>query len=224
MTYLLIPGAGCTPWHWHPLTAELERRGRHVIAVDLPCDDDAADLGKYIDTAVDAHDGSRAADDQGLVVVGHSLGGMTAPLVCERLPVDLLVFVAGMIPTPGERISEWRRNTGYVDSDDGDTFFADLPADLAAEAQRRLRDQSDRPMNDPCPLTAWPDVPTRAVIARDDLLFPREFMRRATRDRLGIEPDEVSGGHFPMLGHPVELADRLEGYRGSTGRAEPTMA
>ena len=25
MTYVLIPGAGCTPWHWHPLTEELER-------------------------------------------------------------------------------------------------------------------------------------------------------------------------------------------------------
>ncbi|TCM45803.1 acyl-[acyl-carrier-protein] desaturase [Kribbella sp. VKM Ac-2568] len=52
LTYLLIPRAGCTPWHRHPLTAELERRGRHVIAVDLPCDDDSADLGTYVDTVV----------------------------------------------------------------------------------------------------------------------------------------------------------------------------
>ena len=99
-----------------------------------------------------------------------------------------------------------------MDSDDGDTFFADLPPDLAAEAERRLRDQSDSPMNE-CPLTVWPDVPTRAVIGRDDLMFPREYLRRVTRERLGFEPDEVSGGHFPMLGHPVELADRLDAYR-----------
>jgi pimeloyl-ACP methyl ester carboxylesterase len=62
-------------------------------------------------------------------------------------------------------------------------------------------------------MKAWPDVPTRAVIGRDDLLFPAEFLRRVTRERLGFVPDEMAGGHFPMLGHPVELADLLEGYR-----------
>jgi len=33
------------------------------------------------------------------------------------------------------------------------------------------------------------------------------------RDRLGIEPDEMPGGHLPALGHPDVLVRRLESYR-----------
>jgi pimeloyl-ACP methyl ester carboxylesterase len=210
MTFALIPGAGCTPYHWHPLTDELRRRGHTVIAVDLPCDDDTANLAAYCEAVVDAI-GQRSR----VTLVAHSLGGMTAPLVCDRVDVELLVLVAGMIPAPGESIARWWENTGYptVDDEGVDTFFQDLPAELAVEARRQLRPQSDAPMNDPSPLTGWPEVPTRAVIAREDLVLPAEFLRRVTRERLGLDPDELSGGHFPMLGHPVELADLLEAYR-----------
>lgn len=210
MTFVLIPGAGCTPYHWHPLTAELRRRGHTVVEVDLPCEDETAGLGSYVDAVVEA-----ARGHTGLTLVAHSLGGMTAPLVCERLPVDLLVLVAAMIPAPGETVADYWDNTGYewVDDESVDTFFHDLPAELGAEARRQLKEQSDRPMRDPSPLKSWPEVPTRAVIGRDDLLFPAEFLRRVTRERLGLVPDEMPGAHFPMLGHPVELADRLEAYR-----------
>jgi hypothetical protein len=33
------------------------------------------------------------------------------------------------------------------------------------------------------------------------------------RERLGITPDEIDGGHLPALAHPQELAERLEAYR-----------
>ncbi|ADB36016.1 hypothetical protein Kfla_7028 [Kribbella flavida DSM 17836] len=236
MTFVLIPGAGCTPYHWHPLTAELRHRGHPVIEVDLPCDDPTAGLTDYVDAVVTAvaradhpptapaprteavdtaEAGNHRVPGRGLTVVAHSLGGMTAPLVCERLPVELLVLVAGMIPRPGESMEQWWENTGYRSTEDEgvDTFFHDLPPDLATAARRELRDQSTGPWTEPSPLRAWPDVPTRAVIARDDLLFPADFLRRVTEDRLGFTPDETPGGHFPMLGHPTELADRLEAYQ-----------
>ncbi|MGP4088491.1 hypothetical protein [Streptomyces sp. KR55] len=38
-------------------------------------------------------------------------------------------------------------------------------------------------------------------------------MRRVVRDRLGIIPDEMDGGHFPMLARPEDLAAGLEAYR-----------
>jgi hypothetical protein len=34
-------------------------------------------------------------------------------------------------------------------------------------------------------------------------------------ERLGLEVDEVPGGHLVALSRPVELADRLEAYLGS---------
>ena len=41
-----------------------------------------------------------------LVVVAQSFGGYTAPLVCARRPADLLVLVAGMVPSRGESAQE----------------------------------------------------------------------------------------------------------------------
>ena len=63
------------------------------------------------------------------------------------------------------------------------------------------------------PLTAWPAVPTRFLLCRDDRFFPADFQRRVVRERLGIVPDEMAGGHLPALGHPDELVRRLETYR-----------
>jgi hypothetical protein len=38
-------------------------------------------------------------------------------------------------------------------------------------------------------------------------------MRRVVKDRLGITPDEIEGGHLPALARPRELVARLEQYR-----------
>lgn len=74
------------------------------------------------------------------------------------------------------------------------------------------RDSADTPMRDPWPLEAWPDLPTRYLLCRHDRYLPAEWTRQLVRDRLGIVPDEIDGGHCPFLARPVELADRLEAY------------
>ena len=107
-TYVLIPGAGTSPRYWHLLVAELRDRGHDVVAVDLPCDDEAAGLAEYADTVVDT-----IGDRTDLIIVAHSFGGFTAPLVCDRVPVNLLVMLTAMIPSPGESPGDWWTNTGY---------------------------------------------------------------------------------------------------------------
>jgi pimeloyl-ACP methyl ester carboxylesterase len=67
-------------------------------------------------------------------------------------------------------------------------------------------------MGEPSPLTSWPAVPTRVLICRDDRLFPAPYLRRVARQRLGITPDEIDGGHTPALSRPAELAERLDAY------------
>jgi pimeloyl-ACP methyl ester carboxylesterase len=220
-TYVLIHGAADSGWYWHLLEAQLRDRGHEVVAPDLPCEDDSAGLPEYADAVVDA-----IGDRTGLVVVAQSFGGFTAPLVCQRVPVDLLVLLAGMVPAPGEPPGEWWANTGYQQArreqderdggppdDDVALFLHDVPPDLAAEALRRGRDQSATPMETPWPLRAWPKVPTRFLLCRDDRFFPAGFLRRVVRERLGITPDEMDGSHCVALSRPEELADRLEAYR-----------
>jgi pimeloyl-ACP methyl ester carboxylesterase len=89
-TFVLIHGGGDVGWYWHLVERELRRRGHDVVAPDLPCEDDSAGLAEYADAVVQA-----VGDRRDLVVVGQSYGGFTAPLVADRLPVDVLVLVAG---------------------------------------------------------------------------------------------------------------------------------
>jgi len=96
-TFALIHGAGDVGWYWHLVEAELRGRGHDSVAPDLPCDDDTAGLSECADTVLQA-----IGDRRELIVVAQSAGAFTAPLVCERTPVELLVLVAGLIPRPGE--------------------------------------------------------------------------------------------------------------------------
>jgi pimeloyl-ACP methyl ester carboxylesterase len=230
-TFVLIHGAGGDSWHWHLVVPELRARGHEVVAVDLPCEDDSAGLPEYADAVVEA-----IGDRTDLVLVAQSMAGFTAPLVCERMPVDLMVLLAAMVPAPGESPGDWWDNTGWEQArreqnqrdgrDPGAEvdviadFLHDVPPDVVADAMARgERRQSGTPFEKPWPLAAWPDVPTRVLICRDDRFFPADFMRRVARERLGITPDEMDGGHVPALSRPRDLVDRLVAYRSEWERA-----
>ena len=100
----------------------------------------------------------------------------------------LLVLLAGMIPVPGESPGEWWSNTGYgaaveeqAELDGGRTghddpliaFYNGVPRPLAEEAlRRRAGGESSIVCETPWPLDAWPNVPTRFILCRDDQFFP----------------------------------------------------
>lgn len=148
------------------------------------------------------------------MLVAQSFGGFTAPLVCERVPVELLILVNAMVPRPGETGREWWTATGWEEEagevDSHDAFFHDVPEDVTAVALAEEPPQSWTPFDEPWPLQAWPDVATRFVQGHDDRFFPLAFQRRVVRDRLGIDVEEVPGGHLVALSRPVELVDKLE--------------
>lgn len=225
-TFVLVHGAADVGWSWHLVAQELKARGHQVVAPDLPCEDEHAGLPEFADAMVEAIDAS--GDPGELIIVGHSFGGFTAPLIADRLPVRALVYVAAMIPSPGERPADWWAHTGYAeavaeqaDRDGGLTgnddpsvsFLNGVPHELAQEALRRSRGHADASSGAPWPLTAHPAVPTRALVCRDDRFFPVDFLRRVTRERLGVEADVIPGCHCVMLSHPRELAATLIGHR-----------
>ena len=110
VTFILIPGAGGSPCHWHLVAARLEQRGHEAVPVALPAADNTAGLPEYADAVIRVI-GNR--EPRRVVLVAQSLAGFIAPLVCEQVPVASLVLVNAMIPKPGERPGEWWTNTRH---------------------------------------------------------------------------------------------------------------
>jgi hypothetical protein len=131
-----------------------------------------------------------------------------------------------MIPAPGETAGEWGEAVDHYEaiaplirrlgppSEWGldalrEVFLHDVPPDIARESERFNGAPAPGMFREPWPLDAWPDVPTRVIAPRDDRFFPLDFQRRVTRERLDLDPEELPGGHVPMLARPHELAERL---------------
>ncbi len=211
-TYVLIPGAGGDAWYWHLVCPLLEAAGHRAVPVGLPASDPDAGLDAYVAAALDAV----GAPEGDVVVVGQSLGGFTAPVVAERLGATMLIFVAAMIPKPGETAGDWWTTSGFDEfwgeqaMDAMEHFLHDLqPRVLQEVLERGEPEQTDRVMTDPFPLPALPAVPTRAIAATNDRFFPVAFMDRLIRDRLGVEPEHVAAGHLPALANPIGLVELL---------------
>jgi pimeloyl-ACP methyl ester carboxylesterase len=116
-----------------------------------------------------------------------------------------------LVPGSGGASSDWQllgpelRRLGH------ESIAVDLPAgDEAAGLEAGpAPEQAGKPFAEPWPLDAWPGVPTRVLAGRDDRLFPLGFQTRVARERLGITPEVVRGGHMCALSFPAELAANL---------------
>jgi pimeloyl-ACP methyl ester carboxylesterase len=230
--FLLLPGAGSDSWYWHAVVPLLEAAGHAVSAPDLPTSDPAAGFPEYLDAALATVPG-RGRSAGGLVVVGQSMGAFTAVMAAERLGADVLVLVCPMIPAPGETGGEWWANTGQeqaqracaleegrdpdAEFDPVELFLHDVPAAVREQSVAHVRDQSDAPFATAWLGPWWPQAATKVIAGRFDRLFPLPFMRRVSRERLGIEPDIIDTGHLPALARPEELAARLLQYTAEAG-------
>jgi hypothetical protein len=222
VTFVLIPGAGIDPAAWRWTIAALEARGHPAVAPALPLDDPDAGPSAHADAVV----GAVGQIHGRLVVVAQSLGAFAAPLVAARVQVAELVLVAPMVPAPGETAAAWWAAVEHEQAiaallqrlgpmnkwgpeEMEEVFLHDVPPDIAQAAARFNGVPGPGMFREPWPLSAWPNVPTRVLAPRDDRLFPLAFQRRVVRERLGLQVEDMPGGHVPMLARPGELADRL---------------
>lgn len=228
-TIVLIPGAGGDSYYWHLVVPRLEERGWNVIAPDLPAGDDSAGIPEYADAVIEA-----VGDRRDVVVVAQSLGAFTGVELAERMPVSLIVFVAGMIPSPGETSGEWWDATGQpsakreLDLREGRdpdapfdvmaTFLHDVPAEVVDRLfERGDPPQSGRPFESANTAIAWRAIPTRVIAGTRDRFFPIDFMRRLARERAGVDPVEIDAGHLLALSKPDELSDAIAAFVSERG-------
>lgn len=223
MHIVLVPGAGGVAWYWHRVLPLLEAAGHSAVAVDLPGDDESAGLPEYAALVMAA---ARGHDD--VVLVAQSLGGFTVPLVARDLvdagaPPREIVLVNAMIPSPGETPGAWwddvgqsaariaaAESGGWSSEFDLDTYFLhDVDPEVAQAGEPHQRPEADSVFGSVCDIATWPEIVTRVISGADDRFFPLALQQRIARERLGLEPIVVPGGHLVALSQPQALVDLL---------------
>lgn len=207
-SFCLLHGA----WHdgscWDLVAAELTARGHEVLAPDLPLHDPAASHAERIRPALEALAG--AADP--VVIVGHSLGSGYVPGVLAARPGALEVHLCPGLgrlregfPWPStaeDGTCSWEQAAAVR------ALYPRLQPERAQALAARLRPMAPPP--DRRPRTPPRERPPVVIVAEADELFEVEDEAAAVRDRLGVEPLRIPGGHLPMAEDPVGLAVLLD--------------
>jgi hypothetical protein len=153
------------------------------------------------------------------------MGGLTAPLVCGRLPVDRLVLLNAMIPRPGETGGEWWTATGH---ERARTEAARTPAGRWTDDEVT---HDVRPRSWPLPPTPFAQsgtpLPSRGRYPVGPACDPslaawgttgssRGLPGRVPPSGLGLPVEELPGGTWSSLSRRAELAERLVGSASGT--------
>jgi hypothetical protein len=226
-TFGLIHGAWHGAWCWTNVVAALDELGHAAVAVDLPIDVPAASTANYAQVAAGA-----LASGEPPIVVAHSMAGLVAPLVADRIRVRGLVYLAAVLRRPGRSCAddhadhlnddisppgfgkELRRDAEGMTwwptaADARRHLFHDATEAEAAWAFAGLRHQKGY-WSDRSPQSGWPGVPSVSIVCAEDRAVTPEWSRRVARNWLGLTPIEFPGGHSPHLTRPRELAALLD--------------
>lgn len=231
--YVLIHGAYHGGWCWDRLIGELEARSAAAVAPDLP--GHGRDPGWLFDQTMDAYVARIVqtidAADNSVILVGHSMSGVTAHLAAAQRPdrVARVVYLTAYIPAPGESIlhclkgdtasfAEVSRtdvdgiNAINVKSESlGRDFYQDASPRELGWVQDRLQLQSPTPFRhvadyDPATIAG---VPKAAILCLRDRAISAPH-QRFMAERAGCDPIlEIDSDHSPFVTHPAELADLL---------------
>jgi hypothetical protein len=197
--FVLVHGAWHGGWCFEQVVRELTALGHEAEAPTLPCDDLAFDQYAY----------ARLVGPQpDAIVVGHSLGGLTIPLIEARTHV----YLAAILPI--ENVYEHSFAPGFggfLRDEDGRSYWPDLETtasfmypdcdrDTAGWAYGQLRRQAPIAAQ----VTGFGPDDVAIACLRDAAVDPG-WQVRAGREHLG-RVIELDAGHSPFLTQPGELA------------------
>ena len=216
--FCLVHGSAQGATGWDLLVAELQERGHRCICLDLPNDRPDASATEYaalIGAAIEGVDTP--------IVVAHSASGLFLPLVPNYAPVAKLVYLAAVIPSPGESfLSQVQKDpTMYqpdflrvrppVDAAVAQHYlFHDCAPDVLPWAVSTLRMMyAKQALIEKSPLEDWPEVPSSYISCSEDRTINPVWWEKAARERLHTTPILMEDGHCPHVSRPRELAEIL---------------
>ena len=234
-TIVLVHGAFHSASSWDRVLAELVPLGLRARAIDLPGRGTRATQAGGLRANVAAlHEEIEAAAGP-VVLCGHSMGGLVITAGGDHPSVQHLVYVAALMPAPGERQSEFQVEVAQQGSrvvsgmiaeptqlrfDPAvavEAFYHDCTeADAAWAVEQLVPEPLDWALtgdpavldeNDRCAFAAWEKVTSTYVVCTDDQAFPVGLQRRlAMRASTAVD---LAAGHSPFITMPAAVAELL---------------
>ncbi|HDR8183100.1 TPA: alpha/beta fold hydrolase [Bacillus thuringiensis] len=138
-TYILIHGAWQGEWAWELVKPQLEAFGHTVVTLDLPGSgkDMTPSQNVTLDSYVNAVTATIDQQNEKVILVGHSMGGIVITQTAELIPnkIDKLVYLCAFLPQNGESLSS------KLDGEAGPQFSIN-ENDMTAELVPELTEQT----------------------------------------------------------------------------------
>jgi pimeloyl-ACP methyl ester carboxylesterase len=229
-TFVLVHGAWHGGWCWRFVAERLKAGGGRVFAPTLTGLGERAHLlDKTVNLSTHIEDICRlirAEDLSGIVLVGHSYGGMVVSGVADRMPerIRTLVILDGFLPTDGKAVTDYwpallKAEWNEKAASSGGLSIPPISAESFG-VKEELRDWVDNhcvphpyaSLNEKIHLTGGREriaskVYIRAAKQRSQA-FDR-FLKEAQADK-GWRALALDCGHEVMVDEPELLADTLE--------------
>ena len=224
-SFVLVHGGAHGAWCWDRLVPHLKADPRvdAVVAVDLighgarldlkPLD--AIVLDDYVDDVVREIED---ADLREIVLVGHSLAGITIPRVTARVldRMRRVVHLSTIHPAPGDSVNDLMQHPLSPPSRGVDfpTMFCNDLDDETTEAWlARLVPEPAGPMSEAISPVALPEtLPSTYILCERDEAVPPPLQREQARAAGAREIVPIDAGHSAFASRPEELARLLLRY------------
>ena len=213
MRFLLVHGTSQSPTGWLLFANALADLGHVVEIVDL------AQFGSDLSSAGYAAAVVGAVGNEAGVVVAHSGSGLLLPAIASATDATAQVYLAAVVPDGSRSLineleddaaamvhDDWLGVDPTTDDETARRFlFHDCSAAITDWAIGTLRSFVPAAVYSEVVRLA-PEIPAVAVVPDGDRTLRTEWMIAASRERLGVEPIVVPGGHCPHVSRPLDLA------------------
>ena len=230
-SFVLIHGGAHGPWCWERLIPYLRRSQAvdAVVAVDLIADAQATEPVPANDiTSAHYVNGVVARIEQldlrDILLVGHSMAGITVPALAHRLPdrVRRVIYLASSNPVVSQSIAQLMEHplsplSRAVSFEE--MFCNDLGAEDAQWLLSNLRADPPIPFSEPVLQAHLPaGIPSTYVVFEKDRALPEAFQLEQACNARVDEIRRFDAGHSGYISRPEELAKLLLEYaQGNSG-------